>query len=228
VTLISASFAAAWLGLLTSVSPCPLATNVAAVSFLARRLDSSRRAALGVISYAAGRAAAYATIGLLVAWGVAAAPATSHFLQTALEPVIGPLLIVVGLVLLGWIPLNLSFGPAKPGATEGLANRGLPGAFLLGVLFAVTFCPTSAALFFGSLLPLSLTAPAQWPLFVIYGLATAVPVAVVALAVLFGAQAGAEVVGGLQRWQGPLQKVNAWLIVAVGAYLTLSGTFGVI
>jgi cytochrome c biogenesis protein CcdA len=52
--------------------------------------------------------------------------------------------------------------------------------------------------------------------------------AVLALAVLFGAQAGAEVVGGLQRWQGPLQKVNAWLIVAVGAYLTLSGTFGVI
>lgn len=228
MTLISASFAAVWLGLLTSVSPCPLATNVAAVSFLARRLDSSRRATLGVISYAAGRAAAYATIGLLVAWGVAAAPATSRLLQTALEPVIGPLLIVVGFVLLGWIPLKLNFGPAKPGATEGLANRGLPGAFLLGVLFAVTFCPTSAALFFGSLLPLSLSAPTQLPLFVIYGLATAVPVAIVALAVLFGAQAGARVVGGLQRWQGPLQTANAWLIVAIGAYLTLSGTLDVI
>lgn len=228
MTLISAGLAAAWLGILTSISPCPLATNVAAVSFLARRLDSSRRAMLGVISYAAGRAAAYATIGLLVAWGVAAAPATSRLLQAALEPVIGPLLIVVGLVLLGVIPLSVNFGPAKPGATEGLANRGLPGAFLLGVLFAITFCPTSAALFFGSLLPLSLTAPSQLPLFVVYGLATAVPVAVVALAVLFGAQAGARVVGGLQRWQGPLQTANAWLIVGIGAYLTLSGSLGVI
>jgi len=228
VTLISASLAAAWLGLLTSVSPCPLATNVAAVSFLARRLDSSHRATLGVISYAAGRATAYAGIGLLVAWGVAAAPATSRLLQTALEPFIGPLLILVGLVLLGWIPLNLSFGPAKPGAAEGLADRGLPGAFLLGVLFAVTFCPTSAALFFGGLLPLSLTAPAQLPLYVVYGLATAVPVAVVALALLFGAQAGAKIVGGVERWQGPVQTANAWLIVAIGAYLTLSGTLGLI
>lgn len=228
MTPVGATLAAAWLGLLTSVSPCPLATNVAAVSFLARRLESNRRATLGVISYAAGRATAYATIGLLVAWGIAAAPTTSRLLQTALEPFIGPLLILVGLVLLGWIPLKLSFGPAKPGATEGLADRGLLGAFLLGVLFAVTFCPTSAALFFGSLLPLSLTAPTQLPLYVVYGLATAVPVAVVALAVLFGAQAGAKVVVGVQRWQGPLQTANAWLIVGIGAYLTLSGSLGVI
>lgn len=228
MTLIGASLAAAWLGLLTSVSPCPLATNIAAVSFLARRLDSSRRAILGVISYAAGRATVYATIGLLVAWGLAAAPAASRILQSALEPFIGPLLIVVGLVLLGWIPLNLSFGPAKPSTTEGLANRGLPSAFLLGVLFAVTFCPTSAALFLGSLLPLALTAQTPLPLFVIYGLATAVPVAVVALAVLFGAQAGARLVGGLQRWQGSLQTANAWLIVAIGTSLTLSGTLGVV
>jgi cytochrome c biogenesis protein CcdA len=63
---------------------------------------------------------------------------------------------------------------------------------------------------------------------VIYGLATAVPVAVVALAVLFGAQAGANVLGGVQRWQGPLQTVNAWLIVAIGAYLTLSGSLRLI
>jgi cytochrome c biogenesis protein CcdA len=103
-------------------------------------------------------------VGVLVAWGIAAAPQTSRFLQTVLEPFIGPLLIVVGLVLLGWIPLRLNFGPAKPGATEGLANRGLPGAFLLGVLFALTFCPTSAALFFGSLLPLTMSAPTQLPL----------------------------------------------------------------
>ena len=182
----------------------------------------------GVFGSSAGRATAYATIGVLVAWGVAAAPTTSRILQSALEPFIGPLLIVVGLVLLGWIPLNLSFGPARPGTTEGLANRGLPGAFLLGVLFAVTFCPTSAALFFGSLLPLSMSASTQLPLFVVYGLATAVPVAIVALAVLFGAQAGARVVGGLQRWQGPLQTANAWLIVAIGAYLTLAGTLGAI
>lgn len=224
MSLLAAALAAAWLGLMTSVSPCPLATNIAAVSFLARRLDAKHRAVAGVLAYATGRAVAYVAVGVLVAWGIAAAPQTSRFLQTILGPFIGPLLIVVGLVLLGWIPLRLSFGAAQPGATEGLANRGLPGAFLLGVLFALTFCPTSAALFFGSLLPLSLTAPTQLPLFVLYGLATAVPVAVVALAVLVGARTGARLVGGIQRWQRPLQTVNAWLIVAIGTYLTLSAT----
>jgi cytochrome c biogenesis protein CcdA len=228
LSLFAAALAAAWLGLMTSVSPCPLATNIAAVSFLARRLDTKHRAIAGVMAYATGRAVAYAAVGVLVAWGIAAAQQTSRLLQTVLGPFIGPLLIIVGLVLLGWIPLRLNFGPAKPGATEGLADRGLPGAFLLGVLFALTFCPTSAALFFGSLLPLSLTAPTQLPLFVIYGLATAVPVGVVALAVLVGASSGAGLVGGIQRWQGPLQTVNAWLIVAIGTYLTLSGTLKLI
>jgi cytochrome c biogenesis protein CcdA len=228
LSLVAALLAAAWLGLMTSVSPCPLATNIAATSFLARRLDSKRRAIAGVMAYATGRAVAYMVIGALVAWGIAAAPQTSRFLQGVMEPFIGPLLIVVGLVLLGWIPLRVAFGPAKPGATEGLANRGLPGAFLLGVLFAVTFCPTSAALFFGSLLPLSLTAPTQSPLYAVYGLATAVPVAIMALAVLFGAQAGAKVLGGVQRWQKPLQSVNAWVIVGIGAYLTLSGPLGLV
>jgi cytochrome c biogenesis protein CcdA len=224
VTPWAAVVAATWLGLMTSVSPCPLATNMAAVSFLARRLESRRRAVMGVLAYAGGRALAYAIVGALVAWGIAAAPQTSAVLQRYLEPFVGPLLIMVGLVLLGWIPLRVNFGPARPGATESIADRGLPGAFLLGALFALTFCPTSAALFFGSLLPVALTSPTQLPLFVIYGFATAVPVGIVALAVLVGANSGARLVGGIQRWQGPLQTVNAWLIVAIGAYLTLSGS----
>ena len=220
--MLAAAGAAAWLGLMTSISPCPLATNIAAVSFLARRLDSRRRAIFGLIAYAFGRAAAYAAVGLLVAWGLAAAPELSRILQRVLEPFIGPLLILVGLVLLGWIPVRLNFGPARPGASEGLVAWGLPGAFLLGALFALTFCPTSAALFFGSLLPLAVTSPTQVPLFVIYGVATAVPVGIVALAVLVGTSSGTKFVGGLQRLQEPLQTINAWLIIAIGAYLTLS------
>ena len=73
--------AAAWLWLMTSVSPCPLATNIAAVSFLARRLDTKQRAIAGVLAYATGRAVAYVAVGVLVAWGIAAAPQTSRFLQ---------------------------------------------------------------------------------------------------------------------------------------------------
>jgi cytochrome c biogenesis protein CcdA len=228
MSLVAAGLAAAWLGLVTSISPCPLATNIAATSFLARRLDSRQRAMLGVIAYAAGRATAYAAVGLFVAAGMAAASTASRVLQGALEPFIGPLLIVVGLVLLGWLPLPISFGAAKPGSAENLAGRGIPGAFALGLLFALTFCPTSAALFFGSLMPMALASCTQLPLFVVFGLATAVPVGIVALAVLFGAEAGARFAGGIQRWQQPLQTLNGSLIAGIGVWLTLSGTLGLV
>lgn len=228
MSILAALAAAIWLGLVTSISPCPLATNIAATSFLARRLESQRRGVLGVLAYAVGRAVAYAAIGIVVAWGLAAAPATSMLLQRFLQPFIGPLLVLVAFVLLGWIPLRLDFGPAKPGSVEGLTRYGLAGAFLLGVLFAVTFCPISAALFFGSLLPLAVSSPTQLPLFVAYGLATAVPVALVALLILLGASGGASVLGGLERWQGRVQAATAWVILGVGIYLTLSGTLKVI
>lgn len=224
MSITAAMLAAAWLGLITSISPCPLATNIAATSFLARRLDTRRRAVAGVLAYAGGRALAYVAVGLVVMAGLAAAPSASRWLQTTLEPFVGPLLILVGLVILGWLPVPLNFGPAKAGRTEGFASRGLPGAFVLGALFALTFCPTSAALFFGSLLPMAVTASVQLPLFVVYGLATAVPVGIVALAVLSGTEAAGKLLGGVQRWQGSLQTVNGWLIVGIGTWLTLSGT----
>lgn len=225
MSVLAALAAAAWLGIVTSISPCPLATNIAAVSFLARRLDSRRRAVLGVATYAAGRAVAYAAIGIIVAAGLAAAPHASQFLQRFLQPFLGPLLIGVALVLLGWIPVRLDFGPARPGASEGLVQRGLPGAFALGVLFAVTFCPISAALFFGSLMPLALASDGPMLLIVVYGLATALPVAVPALLIVLGAGSAARVMNDVQRWQGRVQAATAWAILAVGAYLTLSGTF---
>lgn len=228
MSLLAAIALATWLGVVTSISPCPLATNIAAVSFLARRLESRRRAVWGVAAYAGGRAVAYAAIGLIVAWGLAAAPAASQFLQTFLQPFLGPLLIAVALVLLGWIPLRLDFGPARPGSTEGLADRGLPGAFLLGALFAVTFCPISAALFFGSLMPLALASNATLLLIVAYGFATALPVAVLALLVVLGVGSAARVMNDVQRWQRRVQVVTAWVILAVGAYLTLSGTLKLI
>lgn len=222
--MLAAAAAGAWLGIITSISPCPLATNIAAVSFLARRLDSRRRALLGVVAYAAGRAVAYLAIGLAVGWGLAAAPEASRFLQGFLQPVLGPLLIAAGLVLLGWIPLRLDFGPTGQSTAEGLTRRGLPGAFLLGALFAFTFCPISAALFFGSLMPLALASASPILPVLAYGIATALPVGVLALLIVLGAGSAARFMGGVHRWQPLLQKATAGIIVAAGAYLTLTGT----
>jgi cytochrome c biogenesis protein CcdA len=224
LSVLAAAAAGSWLGIITSISPCPLATNIAAVSFLSRRLDSRQRALLGMTAYAAGRAVAYLAIGLAVGWGLAAAPETSRFLQGFLQPVLGPLLIAAGVVLLGWIPLHVDFRPSRTGVAEGLTRQGLPGAFLLGALFALTFCPISAALFFGSLMPLALASASPALPILAYGIATALPVGVLALLIVLGTGSAARWMGGIKRVQPLLHKATAWVIVAVGTYLTLTGT----
>ena len=214
--------AAAWLGILTSISPCPLATNIAAVSYLSRRMHSRRLAALGAVAYAAGRTAVYIVIGLAVAWGLSSSPQLSAFLQTNIGPFVGPVLILVALVLLGWIRPPIDFRAGGQATAERLASFGVAGEFLIGALFALTFCPVSAALFFGTLIPLALASASPLPLLVAFGVGTSVPVAVISLSVVLGLGSSGKMLAAIQRWQGPMQKVTATLILLIGIYLTLT------
>lgn len=218
----AALFIAAWLGILTSISPCPLATNIAAVSFLARRMHSRRLAVAGAVAYAVGRATIYIVIGLLVTWGLAAAPSLSSFLQQNVAPFTGPLLILVGLVLMGWLALPVRFGMSSHSAAERLADWGLVGEFLLGMVFALTFCPASAALFFGTLLPLAVAAPIAWPVLLVYGMATSIPVGIIAVLIALGANAPRKILGGIQHWQVLIGKITGTAILLVGVWLTVS------
>ena len=218
--------AALWLGLLTSISPCPLATNIAAVSFLSRRMDSRRMAVAGAVVYAFGRAIVYTAVGLILMLGLAAAPQLSRLLQTAILPFIGPILILVALVLLGWLPLPVSFGFRNAATASRLARLGLFGELLLGMLFALSFCPVSAALFFGTLLPMGLASSVALPVFAVYGIGTATPVALIAVAIVLGSTSTGPLMSGIQRWQPRLRTVTAFVILLVGLWLTLGVSIG--
>ena len=223
---ISVLLSALWLGLLTSVSPCPLATNIAAVSFLARRMHSRAMAVAGAIVYAIGRALVYTLIGLVLALGLAAAPALSHFLQSSLLPFIGPILILVALVLIGWLTLPLNFGFNSSGTASRLARYGLLGELLLGMLFALSFCPVSAALFFGTLLPIGLASALPLPVFAVYGVGTALPVGTIALALALGATSTRSMLDRIQRWQPLVRSATGTVILLIGLWLTLSASLG--
>lgn len=216
---------AAWLGLLTSVSPCPLATNIAAVTLLSQRIGNRLLAVAGAVAYALGRASIYTLIGLLISWGGAAAPKLSEVLQQSVAPFIGPVLIVVGLLLLGWISLPIQFGLLGHTGANRFATFGLPGEFLLGMAFALTFCPVSAALFFGTLLPLALAAHSAWAVCMVYGIATAIPVGLLAVLIALGAHSSRKILDMVQKRQDLVAHATGAVIVLVGVWLTLELCF---
>lgn len=219
---------ALWLGLLTSLSPCPLATNVAAISYLGRRVDSPRHVLGGGLLYTAGRTASYVVLGFVCVMGLLSMPETSQFLQRHMNRILGPILIVTGVLLLEWIrPVLPGMGQAGERLRQRLGAKGVWGALPLGALFALSFCPVSAALFFGSLVPLAVRfdSPVLFPS--LYGVGTALPVVAFALLIAFGTRFVAKAFNSLtvvERWA---RRVTGIVFVGVGVYMTLVYTLGV-
>ena len=219
---------AIWLGLLTSISPCPLASNLAAIAYLARRVESRRKALVGAAAYTLGRVAAYAAIAGLLALGVVGAPEISQNLQRWIGPLLGPLLILTAMVLLGLITLPFQFSATSQEKADRWISRGWWGEFVLGFLFALSFCPVSAALFFGSLIPLALGSGQPVLLVVLYGIGTAAPIAVLALLMAFSMNIASRAAGSIAKARPWISKVTGALLLIAGLYLTANQTLGII
>jgi cytochrome c-type biogenesis protein len=219
--ITSAGFAV-WLGLLTSISPCPLATNVAAISFIGRRIDSPRHILGGGLLYTAGRTISYVTLGLVFVMGLLSMPETSQFLQRHINRILGPVLIVTGALLLEVVrPVLPGLGRQGEQLRQRMEAKGLWGALPLGALFALSFCPISAALFFGSLVPLAVRfdSPVLFP--GLFGVGTALPVVAFAVLIAFGARFVAKAFNRLvvvERWA---RRLTGIVFIGVGLYMTL-------
>lgn len=215
-----AAASALWLGVLTSISPCPLATNIAAISYIGRRVDSTRHVLLAGLLYTIGRVAAYVTLAFLLVSTALSAPGVSMILQKYMHLLLGPTLVVVGMFLVGLIEFNASGG----GVSERLKARvdalGVWGALLLGVLFALAFCPTSAALFFGSVMA-SLNVKSTITLPLLYGVGTALPVIVFAAAIALGSQALGKAFSAVSKIEWWARTITGWAILLIGVWLTI-------
>ncbi len=219
---------ALWLGILTSISPCPLATNIAAISYIGRKVGNSRQVFLTGLLYTLGRTVAYLALAVVLVASVLSVPQIAMFLQKYMHLVLGPILIIVGMFLLGLIELNMG----GKGMGEGLQKRvdamGIWGALLLGIVFALTFCPTSAALFFGSLVPLSLKVNSSVVLPVVYGVGTALPVMVFAVILATSAQSVGKAYNVLAKIEWWARMLTGVIFVLVGLYFSLKHVFHVI
>ena len=215
---------ALWLGILTSISPCPLSTNIAAVSYVGRRVGSGRAVLLSGVLYTSGRSLAYLVLGAASVWSLMSMVSVSTFLQGTFSRLLGPILIVLGLVLLG----IFEFRVPSVGVSDGLQARvdraGVWGAGILGLVFALAFCPVSAGLFFGGLVPLAVERSSPLLLPVVYGIGTALPVIIFAALLAAGARRLGAALDRVQVFERWARRVTALVFIGVGVYETLRST----
>ncbi|MEI7483028.1 MAG: aromatic aminobenezylarsenical efflux permease ArsG family transporter [Elusimicrobiota bacterium] len=209
---------ALWLGILTSISPCPLATNIASISFLSKKIAHPALVFIAGLAYVSGRMVAYAALGWVIINSLLSVPQTAQFLQKYMGKALGPLLIITGLILLEIITIRLPGLSLSQKHHNKLAESGAPGAFLLGFIFALAFCPISAALYFGSLIPLAINSKSGVVLPAIYGIGTGLPVLIFAVAIALG-------VTSLRRWFQRITKLEYYTRMITGVVFIIAGLY---
>ncbi len=209
---------ACWLGILTSISPCPMAGNIVAITYISKQVDRPSFVLATGLLYTLGRAVAYVGLGVLIVTSALAVPDLSFFLQQHMNQALGPILLLVGLFLLGLFKFRVS-GPSLGQGLQGKVEKyGLWGGGLLGLLFALSFCPVSAALFFGSLIPLAVEQESNLLMPTVYGIGTALPVVVFAVLIATGARFVGTVFNKLAMFERWARRVTGAAFVLVGLY----------
>ncbi len=206
---------------MTSISPCPLASNIAAISYVARKVGNTRKVLLSGLLYAAGRTLAYLALGMLIMAGLMAGGEIARFLQRHLNQLLGPILILVGMLLLGLFHPTKSVHLAGEGIQRRAAQGGARWAFVLGILFALSFCPLSAGLFFGGLIPLAARNESTFLLPAIYGVGTALPVIVFAFLIAFASQKVGKAFDRLTHIEHGVRLVTGIVFILAGLFYSL-------
>jgi len=205
------------IGLLTSISPCPLATNITALAYISKDIKESKKIIINSLVYTLGRAFTYTILVLLISFGISSFNIASIF-QGWGDKVLGPVLIVIGLIMLDVIKINLNKGKATEKVQKWIEGKGYLGSFLLGTFFALAFCPYSGVMFFGMLIPLAVNS--NIPIFLSLGFAlgTSIPVIIFAILLAFSVQKMGNVFNKVKDVEVIIRKIIAIIFVLVGIY----------
>ena len=211
-----------FIGLMMAISPCPLATNITAIAYVSRRIENSRHTLLVGLLYTLGLMTSYVAIASLIVYLGAKTQPIAFFLQQYGWQLLGPLLVFIGLVMLEVLRFDfIKMSPETEKLKEELAGRGYMGSFLLGVVFALAFCPFSAVLFFGMLIPLALKTGDGLVLPAVFAFATGLPVIVASFILVSGVGRLSAVLHKVQIFEKWMRKSVAVVFIFVGIYYIL-------
>lgn len=218
---------ALWLGILTSISPCPLATNIAAISFIGRKINRPSYALCTGVLYTIGRTITYVVLGVLLTASLLSMPIISYWLQKYMNRLLGPVLIIVSMMLLDMLRFSTKGSNLGQWCQQRAEKFGLIGTLFLGMVFALSFCPVSAALFFGSLIPLSIKYSSAILLPLIYGIGTALPVFTFGVLIATGAGSLAKAFHKVSQFELWMRRATGFIFMLIGIYYCLRYTLGV-
>ena len=208
------------LGLLTAVSPCPLATNITAIGFIGKDIENRHRIFINGLLYTLGRVVTYTVLGFILI-PILREGASMFAVQKAVskygEILIAPLLIVIGIYMLDLIKLNIPKISIN-GEYVKKRTKGSWGALFLGIIFSLAFCPSSGIFFFGMLIPLSAAEAGGYLLPVVYAIATGLPVILVAWVLAYSVAGLGKFYNRIQAFEKWFRKIVAILFIAVGIY----------
>ena len=206
------------LGLMTAISPCPLATNITATAFIAKNITNKKLVFLSGIIYSLGRAFSYTIIGFVLFFGASKFQISKFFNQNG-EKFLGPLLIIMGLIMLNIIRLNF-FGKSNftQKLSEKFENKGLLGSFFIGVIFALAFCPYSGALYFGMLIPITIASADGLYLPIVFAFGTGLPVILFTYLLAFAA-------GSVGVFFSKITKIEKVMRMIAGIVFLLAGIY---
>lgn len=211
--------AAFFIGLMTAISPCPLATNITAIAYTSKKIGNSKQTVLVGIVYTIGRMVVYIGIAAIIVWIGISTFSISMALQKYGKLLLGPLLLIFGILMLNIF--NISIGKSSERITkfkDYLSEKGLIGSLLLGMLFALAFCPISGVFYFGMLIPLALQNSDPILIPSIFAIATGLPVIIFSLILVFSVSKIGEVLRKVQIFEQWMRKAVAVIFIIVGVY----------
>ena len=209
------------LGLMTAISPCPLATNITATAYISKNIASKKKVFLSGILYSLGRAFTYTTIGLILFFGASKFHIARFFSQNG-EKYLGPLLVIIGLIMLNVIRLNyfnkINFTDKL---SEKFQDKGLLGSFLIGAIFALAFCPYSGALYFGMLIPMTVSSIDGLYLPIIFAIGTGLPVLLFTYLLAFTANSIGPFYARITKIEKAMRIIAGVVFIMTGIYYIL-------
>jgi len=205
------------LGLMTAISPCPLATNITAIGFISKDIENRNRVFFNGLFYTLGRAITYTSLALIIFLGVDQLK-FSGFFQRYGEKFIGPVLIVIGLFMLDIVKMNFPWFSRLTSGMQKKTKWSYFDAVLLGLVFALAFCPYSGVLYFGMLVPMTVNSVSGLYLPLIFAIATGIPVIILAWVLAYAVSGVGNVYNKIKSFEFWFRRAIALLFILVGIY----------